>query len=210
FSTISPAHHLLAVYRHLQPSKTVSNLPISDEKKETYYVFIGTQTEDQCATILLLPDLQNRVTRYSPPSAQTAQVAAGPLWGSTGLSGSSSHSGGQRGRLGFNRETIQAFMDALAAQKVNYPTTQMAVVIGSVVVFITTATSSVFTFLQTKETAQKSGALWALGRESVTFHFAQIIHKKDVEKAFEAALTEPITPVTMDNANINEDVYVFV
>ncbi|PRP88064.1 hypothetical protein PROFUN_04155, partial [Planoprotostelium fungivorum] len=77
WATTSPAHHLLAVYRHLQPSKAVSNLPISDEKKETYYVFIGTQTEDQYATILLLPDLQNRVTRYSPPSAQTAQGAAG-------------------------------------------------------------------------------------------------------------------------------------
>ncbi|PRP76433.1 hypothetical protein PROFUN_12045 [Planoprotostelium fungivorum] len=59
----------------------VSNLPISDEKKETYYVFIGTQTEDQCATILLLPDLQNRVTRYSPPSAQTAPGSSSHISG---------------------------------------------------------------------------------------------------------------------------------
>lgn len=42
----------------------VSNLQVSDQKKEAYYEFIGTQTEDQCATILLIPGLQNRVTNY--------------------------------------------------------------------------------------------------------------------------------------------------
>ncbi|PRP76434.1 hypothetical protein PROFUN_12046 [Planoprotostelium fungivorum] len=72
FAASRKAGVMLEMTSRAQLITAVSNLPISDEKKETFYVFIGTQTEDQCATILLLPDLQNRVTRYSPPSAQTA------------------------------------------------------------------------------------------------------------------------------------------